>query len=207
MLTYALTDGAAALAGIFGVVLLGCRVPDKIAIYGQLGVATMALAALVGTVRFAFNVPAPIELVHLRLTEFSAVAGMLLVAIALAGTVQPSFVRRLSSMVTLAFVSSVFGIATMSQQLVGTSLACSSIAMIACIWTSVTLFQRGGVIQAARAIVLAVLMITIGAVPRVIASESLSFHVFHLVLAIWLVVLSCHIFDHTKKDYRPDASY
>lgn len=207
MWMFALTDGAAALAGIFGVFLLGRRIPDKTAIYGQLGVATMALAALMGTVKFAFDVPAPFGLVHLRLTEFSAVVGTLLVAIALAGTVQPSFVRRLSNIVTLTFVSSVFGIAWVSNQIVGASLVCSSIALIVCIWSSFRLFQMGNAIQAARAIMIAMLMIIIGAIPWVIESETLSFHVFHLTVATWLVTLSCHIFDLSSKSHVLDVSH
>lgn len=200
MWLFALTDGAAAVAGIIGAMMLARRFPDKSALFGSIGIATMAFAAAIGTIKFSLNLFEPLDPIHVRATEFGAIVGMLLVSVSLLGTVHREFVDGIWSAVVLTVTLSIYAIGYISQQITIISLLCSALSLLVCLWTSFVLFRRHKSQSGLRGLLVALLMIIIGAVPWVIADPSLSFHVFHVMVAVWLLILARHISDLTNAE-------
>lgn len=200
MLMFALTDGLAALGGLCGMFILSRTGRGKLALFAALGLAFFALPATIGTIKFLFGLQAFLETAHVRTTELGSLAGMLLIGFCFLGTINRSTLQRLPLLPT-ALAGIVLYLATLVLGAYAPAAAAiSGLALAASLASGVALLMRKNMAAALRAFLITALMLLIGIAPGLTSDPALSFHIFHIVAAVWFLLMAWHFARLSQAD-------
>lgn len=150
-----------------------------------LGLGLFALTASIGTIKFLFNLHSSLEAPHVKTTELAAIAGLLLIATAFLASFNLFSNRRLLLFVSVITSFSIYFTAIILGATSQASVMSASICFTICFASSTFHFAKRRFAAGMRAGLVVVLMVAMAMVPSAISDKELSFHIFHIVAAIW----------------------